>query len=1107
MAPDPVIVIVGAGIAGLTLAIMLERAGMPRYVVLERHAALKPLGSALLLSAMSLRCFDQLGLLPEIIKISKPQVGSVWLDEHMNYLGDFDGSFIGKRYGYFNVVMTRPDLVDILARHVPAHKIHYSKKVLSLTQTSESATVRCSDYSVYQGDIVIGADGAYSGIRQNIYKAIQAEYQEINVASLDNKRLNSVVKPLPISDMAPLRFDQHAIVGVTGKLDADKYPFLREKACQSITVFRGSLSFWLFPLAHDRIAWCIGSRDFSVYEQDRERSLAAPTSSNGTPTTTTSTSVEPVSQSAVSNIVGIAPGGFIPPQRIEPFHPFVPKTPSVLSVSTVDTSASAATNSTSTTTNTFATVSTVTHSIDTLSSATRFSGTHSTGTHSSRNRSTTTPSMYSSTRKKPKLSNVFKGKEGPAENFKISEWAPDAVDDMLNLKALRDQTSPYGGTIGDLFDKTPKGNAVKIMLEDKSFKTWFYKRTVLVGDACHKLIPFSGVGSVHAIMDCITLMNALFDMPDGDQFTATDISKAFQTYRALRYKSASAAVKGSRQTSHILSGTGTLNELIRKGTVRGMPQYLISVAADRIFSSRPILTYLPFVPDYGSRKSDPQPLGRRDREELELLRARQRVERENRLKAKRSTILTNQGDRLSMSEIFRDGAQRILQTNSMLSSVTTLLRGGQVTKALPSSSSLLSTSSGLLALDLPKHNNLMARPQFLKRSVDVLSSRASARASAVSSMANDSTDAISISSTMSTTTTASRASVFSYYSSAIEDYQFMQTSTPFQAKSSVTFRAGFGEPKSASTRSSSENVTFGQKSHSYEFHARGASANETTNEDEDDAYSIMGDFTGSCCLGSIYTESTYTESSCSCSIYTESDLEAERGVAPSVPYTEKDLCGYYTRERSVYPYMDRRYQKKVFHNMADVRKEKFRNNILEEDEEDTVTNSATHPTRQHRRPRYDSELGERRRDSSASLVSSLFRRYGVSGSGSGLSRSSSTITGYGDPAATVESSLLNLSINNNKNDERESCYASSVSEMVVSAPVSTHDQVLSDVRKRSKNKGKADLAQTSREVDTISIKAILQRYEEEPQSEAVDIPGGATAVMHLARIQPEQVQS
>lgn len=218
--------------------------------------------------------------------------------------------------------------------------------------------------------------------------------------------------------------------------------------------------FWLFPLAHDRIAWCIGSRDFSVYEQNRERSFAAPTRSNGTPDATTSSSPSNDSKSqnsTGSNTVGIAPGSSLPPQRIDPLQPFAPKALSVLSVASVDTSVSATTNSTSTTTATFATVSTTGHSSETPSSGTRSSGT----------RSIETPSTSSSTKKKSKMSNVFKGNEGPAENFKISEWAPDAVDEMLNLKALRDQTSPYGGTIGDLFDKTPKGNAVKIMLEDK----------------------------------------------------------------------------------------------------------------------------------------------------------------------------------------------------------------------------------------------------------------------------------------------------------------------------------------------------------------------------------------------------------------------------------------------------------------------------------------------------------------------------------------------------------------------------------------------------------------------------------------------------------------
>jgi len=40
----PHIIIVGAGIGGLTLALLLERAGVP-YVVLEKALSVKPLGN------------------------------------------------------------------------------------------------------------------------------------------------------------------------------------------------------------------------------------------------------------------------------------------------------------------------------------------------------------------------------------------------------------------------------------------------------------------------------------------------------------------------------------------------------------------------------------------------------------------------------------------------------------------------------------------------------------------------------------------------------------------------------------------------------------------------------------------------------------------------------------------------------------------------------------------------------------------------------------------------------------------------------------------------------------------------------------------------------
>ncbi|KAG0344347.1 hypothetical protein BG004_004544 [Podila humilis] len=1206
--PDPAIVIVGAGIAGLTMAVMLERAGMPRYVVLERHEALRPQGSALLLSAMSLRCYDQLGLLPEIIKVSKPQAGSVWLDEHLNYLGDYDGSFLGERYGYFNIVMTRPDLVKILAKHVPPHKIHYRKKVLSLTQTSESATVRCSDNSLYQGDLVIGADGAYSGIRQNMYKAIENEYHEINVASLGkNKRLNNVTKPLPKSDAVPLRFDQHAIVGVTETLDVEKYPFLKEKACQCITIFRGSLSFWLFPLAQNRIAWCIGSRDFTVLE-NRER---------GTPV-----------QSARASDIG------------SQAHHAAENSASSSSASTSSGLASSAVESTAPTNNTTGHLGSKTTSPSSSPLPLRL-GEQVLSSASSMNTATTsivggarnpanTPRL--ATKKKTRLmGSVFKsGNETQAENFKFSEWAPEAVDEMLRLKLLRDQKSPYGGTIGDLFDKTPKGNSVKIMLEDKSFKTWYHKRTVLIGDACHKVIPFSGVGSVHAMMDCITLMNALFDLPDARTFTGNDITKAFQTYYALRSKSAESAVKGSRQFSQIVSGTGTLNELIRKGTVKGLPQSLVTMAADRIFSSRPILTYLPYVPDYGTRKSDPQPLGRRDREELEVLRERQRQER------LAEAAMAKADSQNRVSEMMRNGASRMLQAATSFASpsqststpksthhshrqsplTTSSTRPFQVgatasspsssstssspslspsttpasastsssssssSSSLPSSSACSPSSSssssalnpassltfspstdaeplGALSLDLPNHNNLMARPQFMKRynrnppppprpppsasfpssslslpcascshsrlplptipespststpvSASLASSplslplqpppppplqpppppplppsapvfAASASAAAAANAAGNmyspcpiddtSNDEHYMDFSSSAYTSSSLASVYSYYSSKIEDYRLMQMpNIPIDPamndpnknnnNSSSSFFSSSLSPASATTttghRSQSQhqhcvppppkppmNTSSGSSASSSSHHPSGDSNGPTLFvipgdkeeyfEDEKGELQQAQDDQGSlaaeqcsisdcsvaqqqhhqhCCYNSLYidddTGSYYHH--CTESVYTESDNQSYDGISPSIPYTTEDVRGnYYMRQQSIYPYTEKP-TKKRFQKLSGRRHPlrrfsssfsmKYSGESGEcgmygdeyDDDNDTcsfVTNTsscsmASYPSAD-RRGSFDSELGRHRRDSTASLVSSLWRRYGGGGGGGG----------------------------------------------------------------------------------------------------------------------------
>ncbi|KAF9402473.1 hypothetical protein BGZ76_007299, partial [Entomortierella beljakovae] len=48
------------------------------------------------------------------------------------------------------------------------------------------------------------------------------------------------------------------------------------------------------------------------------------------------------------------------------------------------------------------------------------------------------------------------------------------------------------GTVGEIIDATRPDRISKVMLQSKLYKVWHHGRTVLLGDACHKVLPFAG---------------------------------------------------------------------------------------------------------------------------------------------------------------------------------------------------------------------------------------------------------------------------------------------------------------------------------------------------------------------------------------------------------------------------------------------------------------------------------------------------------------------------------------------------------------------------------------------------------------------------------------
>jgi flavin-dependent dehydrogenase len=112
------------------------------------------------------------------------------------------------------MLFARPELYDMLFSKVPKEKIHMSKKILSFQQNHEGVMLRFSDNTTIHGDILVGADGAHSAVRQHLYK------------TLDKQGL------LPKVDSKSMNKGYISLVGTTESLDPSKYPCLADPACE-----------------------------------------------------------------------------------------------------------------------------------------------------------------------------------------------------------------------------------------------------------------------------------------------------------------------------------------------------------------------------------------------------------------------------------------------------------------------------------------------------------------------------------------------------------------------------------------------------------------------------------------------------------------------------------------------------------------------------------------------------------------------------------------------------------------------------------------------------------------------------------------------------------
>lgn len=437
------IIIVGAGVGGVMLGLLLHKAGIP-FDIYERAATVKPLGSALNFNATTAGIFRQCGIYDELVSMSKHTLSIQVGNENREI--DFTMDFRRQKelVGSTGFMVERHRFYDLLLRQIPKERIHMNKKLVSTIEMATGVRIVFADGSMAQGDILVGADGAYSTVRQNLYSRLREE------------------KRLPASDDVPLPYSSVALVGRTQSLDPSLYPNVRTEECQFINILgRDKPYSWVFVTTKDGVV-CWMVIKYLSGQMSKE-----------------------------------------------------------------------------------------------------------------------------------------------VEDSRNEDWGPDATRTMC--EEVKDFPIIPGGdkklTIGDLIEWSPKEYVSKVMLEEKVFDTWYEGRTVLLGDACHKLNPAGGAGATNAILDVITLSNWIVAL--SPKAPTREIEDAFEAYKTERLPLVVQAAASSLVFKTMTETT--LKARLIRFVAKHMPQWLNTKILTRTLSNRSQVSFLPLAEDKGTIRPLYQP--------------------------------------------------------------------------------------------------------------------------------------------------------------------------------------------------------------------------------------------------------------------------------------------------------------------------------------------------------------------------------------------------------------------------------------------------------------------------------------------------------------------
>ena len=179
MAPKLSIAIIGAGIGGLCSAIALRRAGHD-VRVFERAAELRDVGHGLTLWSNALKVLRELDLADAVRAAGCEMQSGEFRDLRGRVLVRTPVAEVAREIGAPCVAITRADLQRILLAALPSDVVELGARCVGARNERDHAVALFEHGREERAELVIGADGLHSAVRDLVHAREAPRYAGYN---------------------------------------------------------------------------------------------------------------------------------------------------------------------------------------------------------------------------------------------------------------------------------------------------------------------------------------------------------------------------------------------------------------------------------------------------------------------------------------------------------------------------------------------------------------------------------------------------------------------------------------------------------------------------------------------------------------------------------------------------------------------------------------------------------------------------------------------------------------------------------------------------------------------------------------------------------------